>query len=60
MTPDEKKRLNNGTSQSKSDSRRYNGPNGHSHTYLSDNRVKIGTTVYYGFSAANKAKKNNS
>ncbi len=60
MTTNEKKQLNYGTTQSNSDPRRYNGSNGVSHTYLSDNKVKVGNSVYYGYSAANNAKNKNS
>lgn len=60
MTPDEKRKLNYGTTQSNSDSRRRNGANGYSHTFISNNRVKIGPSIYTGFPAANAAKKKNS
>jgi len=57
MTNAEKQKLNSGSTQSNYDSRRYNSnDNKPNHTYLSDNKVKVGEKVYYGFSAANKAK----
>lgn len=57
MTTEEKKKLNGGCTQSGYDSRRYNSnDNRPAHTYLSDNRVKVGAKVCYGFSEANKAK----